>query len=211
MKTFEIKVNKRNEVGKKSTKKLRNEENVVCVLYGGKENVHFYAHENEFKDIIYTPNVYIINIDIEGEKHNAVLQDIQFHPVTDKILHIDFVEVFDDKPVTIGIPVELYGNSVGIRNGGKLRFNKRHLKVKGLAKDLPDTLKVDISNVNIGDTVKVKDLTFENLDLLDPVGSLVVGVISSRLAAKGMVEAEGEAGEGEEGASEETSGESSNE
>lgn len=207
MKTFEIKVNKRTEVGKKSTKKLRDDNNVVCVLYGGKENVHFYAHENEFKDIIYTPHVYIVSIDIEGEKHNAVLQDIQFHPVTDKILHIDFVEVFDDKPVTIGIPVELFGNSVGIRNGGKLRFNKRYLKVNGLAKDLPDTLKVDITNINIGDSVKVKDLSYDNLTLLDPLSSLVVAVMSSRLAAKGMADVEEEEGteEGaEEGASEES-------
>jgi large subunit ribosomal protein L25 len=188
MKTFEIKVSKRDDLGKKATKKLRDENNIVCVLYGGKENIHFYAHENEFKDVIYTPHVYIVSIDVDGEKHNAVLQDIQFHPVTDKVLHVDFVEVFDDKPVTIGVPVEIYGNSVGIRNGGKLRFNKRYLKVSGLSKDLPDELKVDITNINIGDTIKVKDLSFDNITLLDPPSSLVAGVMTSRIAAKGLVE-----------------------
>ncbi len=208
MKTFEIKVSKRSEVGKKSTKKLRREDNVVCVLYGGKETIHFYAHENDLKDVVYTQHVYIVNIDIDGEKHNAVLKDIQFHPVTDKILHIDFVEVFDDKPVTIGVPVELFGNSIGIRNGGKLRFNKRYLNVKGLAKDLPDTLKVDITKINIGGVVKVNDLSFENLTLLEPASSLVVAVMSSRLAAKGLVASEEEEEGGEEASSEESSEES---
>lgn len=186
MKTIEIAAKKRIETGKTSTKKIRKEENVPCVMYGGDKVSHFYCHENAFLKLIYTHEAHLVNLDIEGDKHIAIVQEIQFHPVTDKILHIDFVEVFEDKPVTMHIPILLTGNSIGVKNGGKIRQKRRDLKVKGFAKDLPDHLEVDITDVEIGHTVKVGDLSYPKLELLDPHRSMVVSVISSRLAAKGM-------------------------
>ena len=184
MKTFQILVKKREDTGKGSTHRLRNQDNVPCVMYGGDKLYHFYAHENSFKKMIYTPEVHIIELDIDGEKHKAVVKEVQFHPVTDKIQHIDFVEAFPDKPVIVSIPVELTGSSIGIKNGGKLRLKRRNLKVKGLLENLPDTLKIDMTNVDISQVIKVGDLDYKKLELLDPHRSMVVSVISSRLAMK---------------------------
>lgn len=213
MKTISISVKKRTELGKKSTKDLRKNENVPCVMYGGAEVLHFYAHQNEFLGLLYTPNVYIVEIDIEGDKRKAIMQDLQFHPVTDKIQHIDFMEIFDDRPVTISIPIELTGAAIGIKEGGKPRQKRRSLRVKGLPAHLPDRLEVDITDVNIGDVIKIGDLQYDNLEILDPERSMVYAIVSSRVALAGMViedpdavaaeeEAEegAEAGEGEEAA-----------
>lgn len=186
MKTFEISVTKRTETGKRKAKKLREQGNVPCIIYGGSENIQFYTHENNFKDLIYTHHVHLVKLDIEGKAHQAIIKDIQFHPVTDKLLHIDFIEVSDNKPAVVDIPVDIIGNSIGVRNGGKLRQRRRTLKVKGLVTDMPDVLQIDITDLNIGDSFKVKDINYKNLELLDPKQSLVVGVVSSRLAAKGM-------------------------
>jgi large subunit ribosomal protein L25 len=177
-------------------------------MYGGAEVLHFYAHQNEFLHLLYTPNVYIVEIDIEGEKRKAIMQDLQFHPVTDKIQHIDFMEIFDDKPVTISIPIELKGAAIGIKEGGKPRQKRRSLRVSGLPAHLPDRLEVDVTNVNIGDVIKVGDLSYPNLEVLDPERSMVYAIVSSRVALAGMTiedttaEAEegAEAVEGEEGA-----------
>lgn len=215
MKKFSIKVQKRTELGKKSSKQLRADEQVPCVMYGGEENIHFYAHANEFRKLVYTDQVYVVELDVDGKAFNAVLKEIQFHPVTDAILHMDFVQVFDDKPTIVTLPVKLVGSSEGILAGGKLRLRRRVLKVKGLVKDVPEVLEVDITNLDIGDVTKVGDLNYDNLELLDPSQSMVVGIVSSRLAAKGMeigddeVVAEGEEGETEGGETEggETPGE----
>ena len=195
MNTFEVTAKKRDQTGKTVSRKLRKEDNVPCVMYGGDSIYHFYAHENAFKKMIYTHDVYLILINIEGEKHKAVVQDIQFHPVTDKIQHIDFVEVFDDKPVVVNIPVELSGSSIGIKNGGKLRHKRRTLKVKGLVEHLPGRLNIDITDVDISHVVKVGDLKYDNLQLLDPHRSMVLSVISSRLAMKSMITEEPAAAE----------------
>ena len=186
MKTLKIEVKKRTELGKTNTKKLRSEDNVPCVMYGGEKIHHFYCHENSFLKLVYTHSAHLVDLDIEGEAHLAILHEIQFHPVTDKILHIDFVEVSEDKPVVMHIPIVLTGISIGVKNGGKIRQKRRNLKVKGFAKDLPDHLEVDITNVEISQVVKVGDLQYPDLELLDPHRSMVVSVISSRLAAKGM-------------------------
>lgn len=199
MKTISISVKKRTELGKKSTKDLRKNDNVPCVMYGGAEVLHFYAHQNEFLDLLYTPNVYIVEIDIEGEKRKAIMQDLQFHPVTDKIQHIDFMEVFDDKPVTISIPIELTGAAIGIKEGGKPRQKRRSLRVKGLPAHLPDRLEVDITAVNIGDVIKVGDLKYDNLEILDPERSMVYAIVSSRVALAGMVIEDPDAAAAEEG------------
>jgi large subunit ribosomal protein L25 len=186
MKTFDFKVSLRKATGKKDAKTLRRNKQVPCVLYGGKENIHFYAEDRAFKDLVYTHHIYVVALDIEGEKHLAIMKEIQFHPVTDAINHIDFVEVSANKPIIIDLPVEITGNSVGIRAGGKLRQRKRYVKVKGIIEKLPDSLAVDISDLDIGDSVLAGDMNYKDVQILESPRALVVGVISARAAAKGM-------------------------
>ena len=204
MKTLEIKGSLRQGLGKKESKDLRKQGIIPCVMYGGEKNLHFSAHENQFKKLVYTPDVFLVKLEVDGQTFDAVMQDIQFHPVSDSIIHIDFVQVFPDKKVTVNLPVTLTGSSVGIRAGGKLRQRRRSLKVNGLIKDMPDRLEVDLSDLDIGESMKVGDLSYDNLDVLDPARAMVVGVVSSRLISKGMEEAVAEeveevAVEGEEG------------
>lgn len=197
MKSFELKVTLREALGKKDSKILRRKGQVPCVLYGGKENLHFYAEKGDFKDLVYTNRVFVTDITIGSKVHKAIMKEIQFHPVSDEINHIDFIEISIDKPIIVELPVEITGNSAGIRAGGKLRQRKKYIKVRGLVKDLPDTLIIDISPLNIGESILAGDLKFENIEVLEPGSALVVGVISSRAAAKG---AEGEGAEGAEAA-----------
>lgn len=192
MKTIAISAERRNEMGKKSTRDLRKIDHVPCVMYGGAEVIHFHAHENDFRHIVYTPSAFIVEIDLDGKKHRAVMKELQFHPVTDKLYHIDFVEVFDDKPVAIEIPIRLVGVAIGLKDGGKPRQRRRVLKVRGLVKNLPDALDVDITNVAIGDVIKIGDLSFDNLEILDPSRSMIFSVVSSRIS-KGMEMGEAEA------------------
>jgi large subunit ribosomal protein L25 len=199
MKTITINVEGRTELGKKSTRDLRKMDHVPCVMYGGPEVIHFHAHENEFRHLVYSPIAYLVEVKLGGKVHKAVMQDLQFHPVTDKLFHIDFVEVFDDRPVTVELPIKLVGTSIGIKNGGKARQRRRVLKVRGLIEHLPDALDLDITNVEIGDVVKIGDLSYENLEVLDPERSMIYSVVSSRVSMKGMEIEEPEA-EGEEGA-----------
>lgn len=201
MKTMTISAERRSELGKKSTRDLRKIDHVPCVMYGGAEVLHFHAHENDFRHLVYTPSAYVVEVDLDGKKHKAVLQELQFHPVSDKLMHMDFVEVFDDKPVTVEIPIKLTGAAIGLKDGGKPRQRRRVLKVRGLLADLPDVLEVDITHVAIGDVIKIGDLSYDNLEILDPSRSMIFAVVSSRIS-KGMAlgedEVEGE--EGEEGA-----------
>lgn len=194
MKSFELKVTRRTALGKKDSNLLRRKGQVPCVLYGGKENLHFYVEKSEFKDLVYTNRVFVTHINLEGKTHKAIMKEIQFHPVSDEINHIDFIEVADDKPIIVELPLEISGNSPGIRAGGKLKQRKKYLKVKGLIKDLPEVLNVDITPLNIGQSVLAGDLIYDNIEVLEIKSALVVGVISSRAAAKG---AEGEGAEGE--------------
>lgn len=201
MKTISISAEKRTELGKKSTRDLRKADHVPCVMYGGAEVIHFHAHENDFRHIVYTPNAYIVEMTLDGQKHKAVMQELQFHPVSDKLNHIDFVEVFDDKPVSVEIPIKLVGAAIGLKDGGKPRQRRRVLKVRGLVKYLPDTLEIDITDVAIGDVIKIGDLSYDNLEILDPSQSMIFAVVSSRIS-KGMEmgEAEAEAEEAAEAA-----------
>jgi large subunit ribosomal protein L25 len=185
MKSIEIKVDLRKSTGKKETANIRKQGGIPCVMYGGKENVHFIAKLNDFRHIIYTHNVYVVHLDVEGKKYLAILKDIQFHPVSDDVIHMDFIQVFEDKPAVVSLPVTITGNSAGIRAGGKLRLRRRYLKAKGLIKDLPETLVIDITDVEIGKFIKVSDLNYANLELLDASRAMVVGVSTSRVA-KGM-------------------------
>ena len=203
MKTLELKATPRTSVGKKQTKNLRNQGSVPCVMYGGEGTVHFALNENDLRHLIYTPDVFLVLIDLEGKKYKAILQDTQFHPVSDSILHLDFMEVSDDKPAVVSLPVSITGTSVGILAGGKLRQRRRYLKVRGLLADLPETLVVDITKLKIGDFTKVENLKYPNLELLDPAKAMVCGVSASRLS-KGMEE--GETEEGAEGEAEAAEG-----
>jgi large subunit ribosomal protein L25 len=200
MKTISISAEKRTGLGKKSTRDLRKAGHVPCVMYGGAEVIHFHAHENSFRNLIYTHNAFLVEIKINGELHKAVMHELQFHPVTDRLIHIDFVEVFDHKPVTMEIPVRLTGESNGIKSGGKPRQRRRVLKVRGLVEHMPDTLDIDITNVEIGDVIKIGDLSYDHLEILDPKRSMVFAVVSSRVSMKGMeiIEPEVEGEEAEE-------------
>ena len=200
MKTIAISAEKRTELGKKFTRDLRKADHVPCVMYGGAEVIHFHAHENDFRHIVYTPSAFIVEVDLDGKKHMAVMQELQFHPVTDKLNHIDFVEVFDDKPVTIEVPIKLVGAAIGLKDGGKPRQRRRVLKVRGLVKHMPDELDIDITDVAIGDVIKIGDLSYDNLEILDPSQSMIFAVVSSRIS-KGMEMGEAEA-EAEEAAAE---------
>jgi large subunit ribosomal protein L25 len=182
MKTFELKGEKRTEVGKKSTRELRKQELVPCVLYGGSENIHFSIIAKAFKNIVYTPEVYLVNLKIDGKSYQAVMQNIQFNSVSDEIEHVDFLEISDDKLVSIQIPVKLYGSSEGVKQGGKLMLKMRKLRVKGLPKDLPDTLDIEISGLQLGKSIKVGELSFENLEVLDPKNAVVTTVRLTRSA-----------------------------
>ena len=189
MKSIEIKANLRKETGKKSTVQLRSQGIVPCIMYGGKENINFSVKINDLRHIIYTHNVYLIKMNLEGKDYTAILKDIQFHPVTDEPIHLDFVEVSDTRPAVVSLPITITGSSIGLKEGGKLRQRRRYLKVKGMLKDLPETLVIDITDVNIGKFLKVADLNYPNLELLDPARAMVVGVATSRIA-KGMEEGE---------------------
>ncbi len=200
MKSITIKGSQRESVGKASTKALRNAGKVPCVLYGGDKALHFSADELSFSKIVYTPNVYTAMIELEnGEKYKAILQDIQFHPVSDQILHVDFYQLHDDKEVTMEIPVKLEGNAPGVVAGGNLRFPYRKLKVRALPADLPDFINADISNLKIGDKLYVTELKNDNYSILHPDNTVVAQVRVSRLAMSlDALDADDE--EGEEGA-----------
>ena len=192
MKSLAISVKSRKNVGKSSTRALRNQGNVPCVLYGGEKQVCFYAHENDFRKLVYTPDVFIVELNIDGEVKRAIMQDIQFHPVTDKILHIDFLEVFDNKPVTVSIPVILNGLSIGVRNGGNLMFRRRKIITKGLPANLPDAIEINIEDVKIGQFIYIKDISVDGCEFLAPDNSVIVGVKTSRGAIEDDSEDEAE-------------------
>jgi len=201
MKTLAINVKEREKVGKSNTRALRNQGNVPCVLYGGEKQVTFYAHENDFRKLVYTPDVFVVELNIDGNKFRAIMQDIQFHPVSEKILHIDFLQVFDDKPVTVSIPVILEGIAEGVRNGGNLMFRRNKIITKGLVANLPDAIKINIEHLKIGMFTYIKDLDIEGCEFLAPGNSVVVGVKTARTAIEEeTVEEEDEATEGAEGA-----------
>jgi len=193
MKSLTINASQRESLGKKATKTLRNAGQVPCVVYGGDTVTHFTAPELAFSKLVYTPDVHTVIITLDnGTSINAILQDIQFHPVTDKILHIDFIQIFDDKPITMEIPVRTYGKSIGVANGGNLKFNLRRLKVKGLSSNLPDEIKADISELKIGNKLYITSLESEGFEFLHADNTVVCQVKNSRNA---IDDEEGEEGE----------------
>jgi large subunit ribosomal protein L25 len=182
MKSISIKGSKRESVGKVATKALRNAGMVPCVIYGGKTPIHFSAEEKAFKNLVFTPNVYTASLDVDGQKVEAILQDIQFHPVTDRIIHVDFYQIFDDKEITMNIPVRLTGTSPGVLNGGSLRFTNRKLRVKALPANLPDFVAADISGLKIGSKLLISSIVNDVYTFMHPENTVVVQVRTSRNA-----------------------------
>jgi len=188
MKVFELTGSKRESTGKKAAKAYRKESLVPCVLYGGSEVVHFTVTKEGIRKLIYTPEVHTVDLSINGKKYTAILKDMQTHPVSDELIHADFLEIFKDKPVVMEIPIVLEGLAQGVKEGGKLSMEMRKLKVKGLYKDFPEKLVVNIENLGLGKTIQVGNLNFKNLELLNAKDNVVASVKSTR-AAKGMVPA----------------------
>jgi large subunit ribosomal protein L25 len=196
MKSITIDGSQRESVGKKSTKALRNAGQVPCVIYGGDKPLHFSAPELAFSKLVYTPNAHTVVITLDnGEKYNAIMQDIQFHPVTDRILHVDFYQVFENKAITMEIPVKTVGTSKGVLNGGNLRMPYRKLKVKAIPSKLPDFIEIDITPLKIGSKFYITELKNDDYKLLHPDNTVVCQVRRSRLA---IVDAEDEEEEGTE-------------
>ncbi|MGB1268732.1 MAG: 50S ribosomal protein L25/general stress protein Ctc [Flavobacteriaceae bacterium] len=190
MKSITINGSQRESVGKVSTKALRNAGMVPCVVYGGDKAVHFSAEELAFSKLIFTPNAHTVVIALDnGTTINAILQDIQFHPVSDKILHIDFYQLFDDKEVTMNIPVNIIGNAPGVLAGGVLNRNQRKLRVKALPANLPDFIDADVSELNIGNKLYITALANEKYTFLQPDNTVVAQVRVSRAAMKAAQEA----------------------
>ncbi|MFL1012410.1 50S ribosomal protein L25/general stress protein Ctc [Flavisericum labens] len=199
MKSITINGSQRESVGKKATKALRNAGQVPCVLYGGDKPVHFSAPELAFSKLVYTANAHTVVIELDnGTTLSAVLQDIQFHPVTDRILHVDFYQLFDDKEISLNIPVRLVGNSRGVKNGGVLRKNNRKLRIKALPASLPDFIEIDITPLKIGDNVSVGDLPKDGYEFLHSDNTVVCQIKTARTAI--LDDEDEEEIEGEEGA-----------
>ena len=192
MKSITIKGSQRESVGKKATKALRNADMVPCVVYGGEEPLNFSAEEVAFKNLIYTPDVHTVVIDLNGTKVNAILQDVQFHPVTDRILHMDFYQIFDDKEVMMEIPVRVVGNSRGVRSGGVLRIVTRKLRIKALPANLPDFIEADITNMRIGNKMYVTAVENDDYKIMHPDNTVICQIRTSRTAVTETEEEEEE-------------------
>ena len=197
MKSVALSGNNRAEKGSSKSNILRKEEKVPCVIYGGKENIHFSVNEILFSKIVHSPEVYFIDLDIDGKKYKAIIKAVQYHPVTDRPIHIDFLEVNENKALTVSIPVKLTGNARGVLNGGKLRMVTRKLKVSGLPNAIPEAVELDITNLRIGQSIKVGEIKVDGLAFLDASNAVVVAIKRSRVAAGDDVD---EDEDGEEGA-----------
>lgn len=187
MKTFELKGESRNDIGKKATKAFRNENKIPAVIYGGddKKAIHFTVTNSDVRKLIYTPEIFLVDLTIDNTNYKAILKDIQFHPVTDAVLHLDFLHVFEGKPIVIDVPVVLDGLAEGVKAGGKLSLDLRKLKVKALYNNVPEKLHIDVTNLALGKSVQVGELSFDNLELLNAKNAVVCRVQLTR-AARGL-------------------------
>ena len=197
MKTIQINGTARNEFGKKNAKALRKENNVPCVMYGLKvdENgnqvaTHFTVSSDELRKILYTPHIYVVDLNIDGTVYNTIIKETQFHPVKDNVLHVDFLQINEEKPIVVEIPVVLDGLAEGVKAGGKLNLQMRKLKVKGLYTDVPERLHIDVTNLGLGKTIQVRALNFENLEIKNAKDAVVCAVQLTR-AARGAQAAAG--------------------
>ena len=195
MKTIEIKGSVRTDIGKKATRELRKNNGVPCVLYGVKKDenglpvaTHFTVTVEGLRKLVYTPNIYLVNLDIDGTVVTAIMKDIQFHPVTDAILHVDFLQVEADKAIVMEVPVQLEGLAEGVRAGGKLALQIRKLKVKACYEAIPERLVIDVTPLGLGKTIKVGELSYEGLELMNAKEAVVCAVKLTR-AARGAAAA----------------------
>lgn len=207
MKTVSLSGSLRENVGSKDAKVLRKEGRVPGVIYGNGENIHFHVKETDLNKLVFTPEVTFINIDLDGKEYKAIFKEIQFHPVTDRITHFDLMAIVEDKLVNIALPVRLTGNSPGVLNGGKLRQNYRKLKVKALAKDLPEFIELDISPLKIGMSIRLGEINIPNVTLIGDMRDVAVSVKTSRNAVAEEEEMEEGTEEAAEGATEEAAAE----
>lgn len=182
MKSIEISASLRNEFGKKGSQAIRKTDSVPCVLYGQGENVHFTVTNDSLRNLVYSPDIYLVNLDIEGKKVKAIMKDIQFHPVKDNILHIDFYQIDEDKAIVMEVPVALEGLAEGVKAGGKLTLQMRKIKVKALFNNIPEKLVINVSSLGLGKTIQVGQLSFENLELLTAKEAVVCAVKLTRVA-----------------------------
>ncbi len=187
MKTFDLKGTIRKDLGKKATKQVRNEQSIPCVLYSHGEPVHFTGNAKEYGLVVNTPNTYLINLNIDGTVSPCILKSMQFHPVSDKVLHMDFQRVSPGQPVNVSIPVRLEGFAKGVQQGGKLKMEMRRVAVKGVIEKLPDELLLDVTNVEVGQSIKVRDLSFTDFEITNPKNMVIASVKTTR-AAKGTAE-----------------------
>jgi len=208
MRTVEIIGYKRANLGKADAKRLRADGQVPCVLYGGKEQVHFYAPMILFREIVYTPEAAFVKLNIEGDEYSAILQDIQFHPVSEIILHVDFLVLTDDSPVKMDIPIKFSGEAPGLMQGGKLVVKLRKVRIKALPEKMPDSITMDVSGLELGKSIKVASIEADGFEILNNTRVTVASVeIPRALKAEGEEEEEGgEEGEGEEAVPESSEG-----
>ena len=185
-------------LGKKFSKDLRKNGNIPCVIYSkGKEALHITVKNNELQKIIYNPSVFVLNIKVDDKEYNTIIRDAQFHPISDNILHVDFLQLSENELVSLNIPVELTGNSIGVRNGGQLNLVMRKLLIKSLPKNLPDTIEIDITKLRIGQSIRIEDVKNENYDFVQPESAVIVSVKTARNVVEEEEETE-EAGEAED-------------
>lgn len=194
MKTIEITGHKRANLGKKEAKQLRQEANAPCVLYGGKEQLHFHVPMAMLRDLVYTPNTHFVKLVIEGKEYQCILQDIQFHPVSEMILHLDFLQIFESKQVKMNIPTKLVGNAPGVAKGGSLALKLRKLPVTAYPKDMPAHIEVEVSNLDLGQMARVRDIQTKNFTILAapgiPVASVEIPRALRSAASKGEAQEE---------------------
>lgn len=199
MKTFQLSAEVRSNKGKKLAKDLRKKGQVPAVIYGdGKEATMLTLQVKDLRNLVYTPDIYIIELSVGGETKTCILQDIQFHPVGDHILHVDFLEVRKDKPIVIEVPVVLDGHAVGVRAGGNLTLDMRKLRVKGLYENIPERLHIDVSKLALGKTIQVGELSFDNIELLNAKNAVVCAVRVTRTSRSASSAEEEDAEETEE-------------
>ncbi len=184
MKTVKLSGSSRANVGRADAKQLREQGKVPCVIYGGKEQIHFSAEEKSLKNIIYTPDVCQVEVELDGKSYKTILQEAQYHRLTDRLIHADFLEIIDGKPVTMNIPVKTIGTAEGVRAGGKLTVKLRKLKARGLANKLPDTIDINIEKLAIGKSVTVGEINIEGVELLNAKNVSVVSVNTTRAVAQ---------------------------
>ena len=166
----------------KALKEIRKNNGVPCVLYGGKEVIHFTVSNDELRKMVYTPHIYVVNLNIDGKIINAIMKDIQFHPVKENILHVDFYEIDESKPIVMDVPVQLEGLAEGVKAGGKLVLQMRKLKVKALYNVIPERLAINVTALELGKSIKVGDLNYEGLQLMNAKDNVICAVKLTRAA-----------------------------